>query len=311
MLGKNFSEAFTDLLDPTEKLKIFTKDGNVSIASRDLVRFFSPLVNSILKDVPCCTNSMVFIPDVCKDSVDRVIRIIGSGITDFNAMSIKQIQEVQDTAKMLGVDLSNMEYVEKSKVELPVFAKAREEETPAAMKIIEENELILQIKAERSDFNEEALLKSDSAIIKEEPLDQNVEMPEPAEKCRQESPAISHPFLAPTPPSEPESESSRSNSRPSPKHEQYLHKVKSSSRGTKRSISEETMAALAKMMKDPKRKPTMEEMEELLSRAKSFKDPVAKPVERKRDSPRSPDRRSESSRRTSSSKDRRSVSPER
>ena len=78
---------------------------------------------------------------------------------------------------MHGVDLSNMEYVEKSTVELPVFAKASKEETSA--------------------------------------LDQNVEMLKPAEKCRQESPAKSHPFLAPTPPSEPKSESSRIQIQPS------------------------------------------------------------------------------------------------
>merc|ERR1711936_776587 len=71
----------------------------------------------------------------------------------------------------------------------------------------------------------------------------------------------------------------------------YLRKVRSS-KGTKRSISEETMAALAKMMKDPKRKPTMDEMEELLNRAKSFKEvsTVRAAEEKKRDSPRSPER---------------------
>ena len=80
---------------------------------------------------------------------------------------------------MHGVDLSNMEYVEKSTVELPVFAKASKEETSAPA------------------------------------LDQNVEMLNPAEKYRQESPAKSHPFLAPTPPSEPKSESSRIQIQPS------------------------------------------------------------------------------------------------
>ena len=56
---------------------------------------------------------------------------------------------------MHGVGLSNMEYVEKSTVELPVFAKASKEETSAPA------------------------------------LDQNVEMLNPEEKCRQESPAFS------------------------------------------------------------------------------------------------------------------------
>jgi hypothetical protein len=76
------------------------------------------------------------------------------------------------------------------------------------------------------------------------------------------------------------------------------------------------MTALAKMMQDPKRKPTMDEMEELLSRTKSFKDTVAKPAERRRrGSHRSPDRKSDrrrsySKERRPRSVDRRSVSPE-
>eukprot|EP00092_Neocalanus_flemingeri_P038739 GFUD01042181.1.p1 GENE.GFUD01042181.1~~GFUD01042181.1.p1 ORF type:complete len:574 (-),score=131.87 GFUD01042181.1:6-1727(-) len=324
------SEVFAELLVPTYELKIFTKDGNVSIVSRDLLRFFSPLVNSIFKDVPCCTNSMVFIPESSKASVDHVLSIIGSGITDFNALSIKQIQEVQETAKMLEIDLTNMDYVEKSKVMIPDFdfaANARKEELPACQKGTNENEKVLQIKPEPYD-NTEALLEADSAAvevatkIKEESLNQNVEVPNCDEKTAEKSvdcsPAKSHPFLAPTPPSESEAESSKPSSLTSPKHEEYLHKIKSSKRGTKRSISEETMAALAKMMKDPKRKPTTEEMEELLSRTMSFRDLVSRPDEIRRESSRltSTDRRSDSRRshskdRRPSAVDRRSVTPER
>merc|ERR1712025_6537 len=75
-------------------------------------------------------------------------------------------------------------------------------------------------------------------------------------------------------------------------------------------------------MKDPKRKPTMDEMEELLNRAKSFKgSSVRNDMEKKRDSPRSPERRSNRSRskrrsdsrnrRQSRGRDKRSVSRER
>jgi len=316
-LGESYSDAFSDMLNPAEKLKIFTKDGNVSLVSRDLVRFFSPLVNSILKDIPCCTSSMIFMPDVSKGSVELVLSIISSGIAGFTNMSIKQIQEVQETANMLEIDLTNMEYVE-NKSKVPDLGERNEkipvEETPLA-----NNNLLFEIKVERpevADNGVEALLRADTDAvngafsIKEEPLDLNT--PKPIEKSLNESPALFQPFLAPTPPSEPESDSSKSTSISSPRHEQYLHRVKSSKKGSRRSISEETMAALAKMMKDPKRKPTMEEMEELLSRTKSFKD--SKPEERKRESPRSPDdltRRSPSKDRRPRSVDRRSVSPDR
>jgi len=317
---RNLSEAFSEFQVPKENLKVVTKDGHVRIANRDLLRFLSPLVNNIYKDVPCCTDSMVIIPDVCKVSVISVLEIIGSGITsdmDRGMSTDQQLQDIKETAKMLGVDLTNMQYTEKSKVEIPAFAKARTEKTPSAV----DNELILQIKTEPSEVgDEEALLKVDTCTteIKGEPLDQNVEMTDAAESWQVKefvkfrpcvvaqtttpptpSPTPSPTLIStPTLTSDPESSKSRSRS---PKSEQYLHRSKGS-KVTKKTISEETLAALAKMMKDPKRKPTMEEMEELLSRANSFKDTVVKQAEvKKRDSPRSPECRSERSRRRSDS----------
>jgi hypothetical protein len=95
---------------------------------------------------------------------------------------------------MHGVELSNMEYVEKSTVELPVFTKASKEEISAPA------------------LDQNVASKEETSAPA---LDQNVEMLKPAEKCRQETPAKSHPFLAPTPPSEPKSESSRIQIQPS------------------------------------------------------------------------------------------------
>ena len=315
----SFSDALAGLCEPEENLKICAKDGIVSTGSRNLLRFFSPLVDNIFKDVPCCTSNevMLFIPDVCKDSVNSVLGIILSGFSSNIGMSVDKMKEVKEAATMLGVDFSNIEYVEKSKVDVDEdtsFAKSGADETPYALQMSEDNNFILHIKTE---ITEEALLKADppavaAAMIKSETLDQNVDVEmKPAEYLGEDPLVRSRPFaLAPTPtptPSPTPTMSSHSSKSPkSPKSDKYLRRPRSS-RGTKRSISEETMAALAKMMKDPKRKPTMDEMEELLNRAKSFKDvsTVRASEERKRDSPRSPERRSERSRRRSSSRDRR------
>jgi len=112
----NVSEAFSDLLESESLLKIFSKDRNISVVNRNLIRFTSPLINSILYDVPCCTSSMIFIPDVSKTAVDHVLSIIINGLSDFNSVSIKQIQEVQETAKMLQIDLTDLDYVKKSSI---------------------------------------------------------------------------------------------------------------------------------------------------------------------------------------------------
>ena len=113
--NENVSNALSNLLNPLNKLKIFTKNGNVSVMSRELARISSPLVNNILKDVPCCTSTMIFIPDVSKASVDHVINILGTGKTYFNCSSLKQIQEeVKITATMLQIDFSNIKCVGES-----------------------------------------------------------------------------------------------------------------------------------------------------------------------------------------------------
>jgi len=320
----NFSDAFSELQEQRESLKISAKDGVVCIGSRNLLRFFSPLVDNIFKDVPCCSSNeaIIIIPDVCKDSVNSFLGIIQSGISGDNRMSINKMEELKETANMLGVDMGNMEYGEKSRVDEdkdPNFVKSGGEVAPDALQEFGENAFVLQIKTEITEGDNEALLKADpppvvaAAMIKSETLDQNVDVEmKTAEFPAEDVLAKSRPFImAPTPTPTPSptptmSSYSSSKSPKSPNSDKYLKKVRSS-KGTKRSISEETMAALAKMMKDPKRKPTMDEMEELLNRAKSFKDvsTVRATEEKKRDSPRSPERRSERSRRRSSSRDRR------
>eukprot|EP00092_Neocalanus_flemingeri_P076580 GFUD01095003.1.p1 GENE.GFUD01095003.1~~GFUD01095003.1.p1 ORF type:complete len:340 (+),score=91.37 GFUD01095003.1:54-1073(+) len=105
---QNISRAFSNLFDQENTLKILAKDGNVSVVSRDLMIFTSPLIKNIIKDVPCYTNSVIVIPDVCKDSVDHLINIIGSGITNISSMSVKKIQKIRETAKILQIELTDL-----------------------------------------------------------------------------------------------------------------------------------------------------------------------------------------------------------
>jgi len=112
----NVSGAFSDLLESESQLKIFSKDRNISVVNRNLIKFTSPFINSILYDVPCCTSTMILIPDVSKTAVDHVLSIVIRGCSDFNSVSIKQIQEVQETAKMLQIDLTDLDYVKKSSI---------------------------------------------------------------------------------------------------------------------------------------------------------------------------------------------------
>jgi len=111
MKVKSLRAAFSDLLETECRLKIVTKDGNISVISSELLRFISPFVNRVLNNVPCCTSSPIFIPDVSKASIDHVLNIIRTGITNLCSLSYKQIQEVKETARMLQIDLTNLSTV--------------------------------------------------------------------------------------------------------------------------------------------------------------------------------------------------------
>ena len=110
--NENLSSVFLDLLYPMNKLKIFTKDGNVSVISRELIMFSSPLINNILKDIPCCISSMIFIPGVSKASIEHLINILVTGKTEIDwRHDQEQVRDVKETAQMFDIDLSNMECV--------------------------------------------------------------------------------------------------------------------------------------------------------------------------------------------------------
>merc|ERR1712129_769 len=122
---ERFFQSLANLPAISSKLEIFSKNGNSSFINRELLCLFSPSLRSILKNLPCCSGQMIIIPDVSKESIEYVISLLASGVTRTNAISIHQIQEVQEAAKMMGVDLTNIECdiglpgITKSEVEGP------------------------------------------------------------------------------------------------------------------------------------------------------------------------------------------------
>ena len=167
---KSILEAFTGLQGTSSVLRIFTRNGNLSLINSHLIRFTSPLIKNILKDVPCYTSHVIFIPDVFKNAVDSVIRIISKGFSDFNRVSIKDIKEVQ-------IDLYNLDYVEKSAVDhcptvndIPVGVAIKKE----LPDFDDSQETVNQGKREYSNSSE-YVEQNDSLAntnVKEDPIDQ-------------------------------------------------------------------------------------------------------------------------------------------
>ena len=89
--AQRYSEAFSDLIFPKNNLKIVTREGIVSQISDNFIRFISSLIKSILNDIPCCSNSIILIPDVSKASGDHVLSIITTSITSSSSKEIQNI----------------------------------------------------------------------------------------------------------------------------------------------------------------------------------------------------------------------------
>ena len=107
---ETFSESFGNSMDRNVDVRILLKDGIFRNVNGELLGCFSPFVNSILKGLPCCISPTIFLPDVSAECVDHVVSILSRGTTTFSsAMSIHQIQQIRHAAKMLGIDLNNLD----------------------------------------------------------------------------------------------------------------------------------------------------------------------------------------------------------
>jgi hypothetical protein len=60
----NLHQAFSYLIGQDEKVNIVAQTGIVGSISCNLLRFFSPFVNDLLNDIPCCTKPMIIMPVV-------------------------------------------------------------------------------------------------------------------------------------------------------------------------------------------------------------------------------------------------------
>jgi len=298
MLEKNFSEAFCSLSENDTSLKIITRDGNLLHGSKTILRLFSPILNSVFKDIPCCKEeaTVIFLPEVGKDAVSALLNIVRFGKDDSTPMSTELISEVTKVATMFGIDLKNTECVEKR-----IFS------TEAAFVEKSSNiNVALSIKAEYSErVNDEALLKTDSEDsncgknIKEEPLEmgeidseQETDISKNADEVRAPS------FSAPSKPQDSVVASCINQNINEKGHNK-----------SKKNISEETLSALIELMRQ-ERTPTVEEMEKLLSCTQRFKDSVVDQDTKRKESSKSPDvefERSRSRTRRSSSKDKKNT----
>jgi hypothetical protein len=117
----NISEVFRVLQDSSNQLRICSRDDHISLVNSGLIRFTSPYINSLLNNVSCNSSHMIYMPDASKSAVECVISIITQGSGDFNSCSVKDVEEIIETAKMFGIDISDLDYVKKISTRSSVF----------------------------------------------------------------------------------------------------------------------------------------------------------------------------------------------
>jgi len=103
------SEAFNNLLSSKKNVAISSEDGNFSLINSSVLRFASPLINSIFQDTLTGESNMIIIPDANKIYVECVLSIITRGFRYVNNVSEENVKDIVATANMLGIKLDNLE----------------------------------------------------------------------------------------------------------------------------------------------------------------------------------------------------------
>ena len=169
-----------------EQLKIFSRDGNLSLVNKNLIRINSPFITNILNDVPCCYSNVVIMPDISKKALDEVINIMTRGVTG-DACNVKDTSDIIEGAKLFGIDLTNLNYV-----------NIEYSETSHGNKDIKKEPLNIK----KEIINDGEINDNKTTPIKEEPIDIEENQNTSLLNVDRSSPS-SFSSLAPTPPPTP------------------------------------------------------------------------------------------------------------
>ena len=119
------SEAFDELKEPVNMLRIFTRGGDLCLVNCDLFCMLSPLVRSIVRNIPCCTSYMIFIPELSKKSVDTIIGLVKNGYEEFIGDSSSYVTSVREAAEVLQIRLGNLSVSERYEHNINLISTAK------------------------------------------------------------------------------------------------------------------------------------------------------------------------------------------
>jgi len=123
--GKYLSDAFADLLENFDEIKIFTSTGGIHSHSfnKNLLQLFSPFMRRVFESIPRECAEALIIPDVLSDNalLQGLEELLSKGITSSGSISSKCLEDLADLGKLLGLNLSRIVYGEKLPTESSTF----------------------------------------------------------------------------------------------------------------------------------------------------------------------------------------------
>jgi len=115
--GKYLSDAFADLLENFDEIKIFTSTGGIYSHSfnKNLLQLFSPFMRRVFGSIPRECAEALIIPDVLSDNtlLQGLEELLSKGFTSSGSVSSKSLEDLADLGKLFGLDLSRIVYGEK------------------------------------------------------------------------------------------------------------------------------------------------------------------------------------------------------
>merc|ERR1719369_1470473 len=98
-----------DSVDSDEKIIIYSGNSKSQEVAKKVLVMFSPVARALVASLPCCTPSSIIIPNSSPSVVQHLVDILESGYTTgVPSDSFKQVYEIIELAKTLGIDVSDL-----------------------------------------------------------------------------------------------------------------------------------------------------------------------------------------------------------
>ena len=100
-------QAFNGFLATPHKILCFTQDRKEIAVNRSVFLLLSPLLRSIISDIPSCILPTLFLPDISASSLMKLTDILQTGFSD-SFHTLTEMKSVLEAATMLNIPMQGL-----------------------------------------------------------------------------------------------------------------------------------------------------------------------------------------------------------